>query len=86
MPIPKEYLALTAFTASVDLTDPYTPRMPPDTLPKFFRNPLTCFYWAKNGTCSKTDDECMYAHHMTGRIADAPVRVADVPSRASPLP
>ncbi|KAI4202145.1 MAG: hypothetical protein LQ350_002812 [Teloschistes chrysophthalmus] len=35
---------------------------------------LTCFYWAKNGTCRYTDDECAYAHYNTGVVAHDPMR------------
>ncbi|KAL8724250.1 MAG: hypothetical protein Q9181_006910, partial [Wetmoreana brouardii] len=34
---------------------------------------LTCFYWAKNGTCRYTDDECAYAHYNTGIVAHDPM-------------
>lgn len=34
---------------------------------------LTCFYWAKNGTCRYTDDECTYAHYNTGIVARDPM-------------
>ncbi|KAL8635681.1 MAG: hypothetical protein Q9228_006855, partial [Teloschistes exilis] len=35
---------------------------------------LTCFYWAKNGTCRYTDVECTYAHYNTGVVAQDPMR------------
>ncbi|KAL8695700.1 MAG: hypothetical protein Q9224_003227 [Gallowayella concinna] len=34
---------------------------------------LTCFYWAKNGTCRNTDEECAYAHYNTGIVAHDPM-------------
>lgn len=34
---------------------------------------LTCFYWAKNGTCRYTDEECAYAHYNTGIVANDPM-------------
>ncbi|KAI4179404.1 MAG: hypothetical protein L6R41_007863 [Letrouitia leprolyta] len=34
---------------------------------------LTCFYWAKNGACRYTDDECAYAHYNTGIVARDPM-------------
>ncbi|KAL8946263.1 MAG: hypothetical protein Q9222_007319 [Ikaeria aurantiellina] len=34
---------------------------------------LTCFYWAKNGKCRYTDDECAYAHYNTGVVAHDPM-------------
>ncbi|KAL8725878.1 MAG: hypothetical protein Q9166_007075 [cf. Caloplaca sp. 2 TL-2023] len=39
---------------------------------------LTCFYWAKNGTCRYTDDECAYAHYNTGIIAHDPMHSQNV--------
>ncbi|KAI9726597.1 MAG: hypothetical protein M1828_000964 [Chrysothrix sp. TS-e1954] len=43
-------------------------------MPKDFETPLTCFYWS-NGGCSKSADECWYAHYETGVRAAAPVKV-----------
>ncbi|KAL9008100.1 MAG: hypothetical protein Q9173_006741 [Seirophora scorigena] len=34
---------------------------------------LTCFFWAKNGSCWYTDDECAYAHYNTGIVAHDPM-------------
>ncbi|KAL8964540.1 MAG: hypothetical protein Q9183_004382 [Haloplaca sp. 2 TL-2023] len=34
---------------------------------------LTCFYWAKNGACRYTDEECTYAHYNTGVVANDPM-------------
>lgn len=28
-------------------------------MPKHFDKPLTCFYWATHGNCTKSDDECL---------------------------
>ncbi|MCJ1406712.1 hypothetical protein MMC19_000779 [Ptychographa xylographoides] len=36
---------------------------------------LTCFYWHKYGKCNKSDDECLYAHKLTGSFADEPRHV-----------
>lgn len=36
---------------------------------------LTCYFWAKNGNCKWSDDECLYAHHETGKIANGPMQV-----------
>lgn len=36
---------------------------------------LTCYFWAKNGTCKWNDDECLYAHHDTGKVANGPLQV-----------
>ena len=35
---------------------------------------LTCFFWAKFGYCNKTEKQCLYSHHNTGRVAGPPVR------------
>ena len=29
---------------------------------------LTCFWWKEKGTCRYSDDECLYAHHDTGKL------------------
>ncbi|KAL8651509.1 MAG: hypothetical protein Q9210_003212 [Variospora velana] len=34
---------------------------------------LTCFFWAKNGSCWYADDECAYAHYNTGIVAHDPM-------------
>lgn len=36
---------------------------------------LTCYFWAKNGVCKWTDDECLYAHYNTGKTANGPLQV-----------
>lgn len=36
---------------------------------------LTCYFWAKNGVCKWSDDECLYAHHNTGKTANGPLQV-----------
>ncbi|KAL9025470.1 MAG: hypothetical protein Q9196_005712 [Gyalolechia fulgens] len=41
---------------------------------------LTCFYWAKNGACRYTDDECAYAHYNTGIVAHDPMHHQSVPT------
>lgn len=38
---------------------------------------LECYYWRRKGHCKYSDDECLYAHHMTGRCAEAPGRVTE---------
>ncbi|KAI4140226.1 MAG: hypothetical protein L6R39_005893 [Caloplaca ligustica] len=35
---------------------------------------LTCFYWAKNGSCRYSGEECAYAHYNTGIVANDPMR------------
>lgn len=54
--------------------------------PKDFAKPLTCFYWAHKGYCNKTDDECLYAHRMTGVVAEPPQRVAGGRKLTSSIP
>ncbi|CAL8581510.1 hypothetical protein XPA_007199 [Xanthoria parietina] len=39
---------------------------------------LTCFYWAKNGICRYTSDECAYAHYNTGIIAQDPMHSQNI--------
>lgn len=46
-------------------------------LPKDFKQPLTCFYWATQGICNKSDEDCWYCHYDTGLVAGAPVRVGN---------
>ncbi len=36
---------------------------------------LTCWYWGMEGHCNLSDEMCLYAHHYTGKMAQAPVRV-----------
>lgn len=36
------------------------------------RNPLTCFFWATYGRCTRSDTGCTYAHYNTGTIAHNP--------------
>lgn len=44
---------------------------------------LTCFYWAKNGTCRYTDDECVFAHYNTGVVAHDPLRNQNITTTTS---
>ncbi|KAK3702215.1 hypothetical protein LTR37_015047 [Vermiconidia calcicola] len=46
-------------------------------LPKNFSQPLTCFYWHTYGWCTKSDDQCSYAHHDTGVVASAPLALGN---------
>lgn len=46
-------------------------------LPKHFKQPLTCFYWATQGHCVKSDEQCYYCHYATGVVASAPVRIGN---------
>jgi hypothetical protein len=44
---------------------------------------LTCHYWWFLGSCSKSDEECLYAHYDTGRYADKPQTIVPgQPARA----
>ncbi|KAL8934264.1 MAG: hypothetical protein Q9216_005993, partial [Gyalolechia sp. 2 TL-2023] len=45
---------------------------------------LTCYFWNKNGRCSRSDEECAYAHHHTGTVAYPPPAVAASLSAANP--
>lgn len=36
---------------------------------------LTCYFWNRDGRCSRSDDECKYAHHATGLVAYPPPNV-----------
>jgi hypothetical protein len=36
---------------------------------------LTCWWWHQKGQCRYSDSECLYAHHDTGVVADAPRQV-----------
>lgn len=36
---------------------------------------LTCYFWAKNGTCKFSEEDCLYAHHNTGKVAQGPLQV-----------
>lgn len=36
---------------------------------------LTCYFWAKSGVCKWSEDECLYAHRDTGKIANGPLQV-----------
>lgn len=36
---------------------------------------LTCYFWAKNGVCKWSDNDCLYAHYNTGKTANGPLQV-----------
>lgn len=38
-------------------------------LPKGPSSVLECYYWATRGWCTKTDEECWFAHYRTGQVA-----------------
>lgn len=33
---------------------------------------LTCYFWAKDRKCNRSDEQCAYAHHDTGTVAQPP--------------
>lgn len=33
---------------------------------------LTCYWWKTKGVCRFSEEDCLYSHHDTGKIADAP--------------
>ena len=33
---------------------------------------LECYYWRNTSFCKYTEDECLYAHHPTGRVKELP--------------
>ncbi|KAL9617535.1 MAG: hypothetical protein Q9160_007693 [Pyrenula sp. 1 TL-2023] len=46
------------------------------TMPQHIGRPsvkhLTCYWWKVKGACRFNEKDCLYAHHDTGKIADAP--------------
>lgn len=36
---------------------------------------LTCYFWSEFGHCQWSEEDCLYAHKPTGKIASAPVQV-----------
>lgn len=49
---------------------------------KYRRPPITCPYWYKGRKCTKTAEECLYAHKDTGwgEINGVPTEIARLPS------
>ena len=47
---------------------------------------LTCYFWARNRKCNRSDEECSYAHYDTGTVARAPpgITVFDEPENVAP--
>ena len=33
-----------------------------------------CYFWRRDGYCKFTEDECQYAHHLTGKVKEGPYR------------
>ncbi|KAL8674075.1 MAG: hypothetical protein Q9168_001510 [Polycauliona sp. 1 TL-2023] len=76
-----QYSEQMALEANLSLSQAYEPLVIPeeediaDHLPAVSgKKHLTCFYWAKNGTCRYTSDECAYAHYNTGVVAQDPMQ------------
>ena len=42
----------------------------------------TCWFWGMQGHCKLSEEICLYAHHYTGKMAQAPIQV-DVNSKFS---
>lgn len=50
---------------------------------------LECYFWRRDGFCKKSEDECLYAHHPTGKVKEgpgalrslAPIKPADNPNK-----
>ena len=40
-----------------------------------FSKTLTCYFWDKDKKCSRSDEECAYAHYDTGTVAHPPPQV-----------
>lgn len=36
---------------------------------------LTCYFWAKNGSCKFSEEDCLYTHRDTGKVAQGPLQV-----------
>ncbi|MCJ1450122.1 hypothetical protein MMC28_000451 [Mycoblastus sanguinarius] len=36
---------------------------------------LTCYFWAKQGWCKWSSEQCLYAHYDTGKVANGPLQV-----------
>lgn len=61
------------------ISPPKPPFPGPKTSPRSNSPPsvkhLTCHFWAKNGVCKWNEEDCLYAHHHTGKIANGPLQV-----------
>ncbi|KAL8803344.1 MAG: hypothetical protein Q9182_003232 [Xanthomendoza sp. 2 TL-2023] len=49
---------------------------------------LTCFFWARNRHCTRSDAECRYAHYDTGTVANNPSQpfVSELPQKTAVVP
>ena len=36
---------------------------------------LTCYFWWENGHCKYSEEDCLYSHAETGRVAGPPTQV-----------
>lgn len=41
-------------------------------IPKVSDKQLECYYWRYTDFCKYSEDDCLYAHHSTGRVKDLP--------------
>lgn len=48
-----------------------------DQTPRRLVSGLTCYFWAIKGHCKHSSEECLYAHEITGKLAQAPVQVEE---------
>ena len=52
----------------------FAPPMPPVPRARASVKHLTCYYWA-TGKCRHPEDQCLYSHKHTGRMANKPVKL-----------
>lgn len=52
-------------SAGIAIKGASTADLTKSTMPKHFTQPLTCFYWHKNGVCTKKDEDCLLVHTLT---------------------
>lgn len=71
LPIAHDYAFSTASGNAIQ--SPTQGAQPVSAQPKSVRY-LTCWYWAK-GHCRLADDQCLYSHFHTGKLAAAPVQL-----------
>lgn len=64
-------------TRSADSAASTTPLRSKEQTPRRSVNGLTCYFWAIKGHCKHSSEECLYAHELTGKLAQAPVQVEE---------
>ncbi|KAM0804223.1 hypothetical protein BDR22DRAFT_655108 [Usnea florida] len=69
--IPHDYASYTALGNAVQ--SPTQGAQLASAQPKSVKH-LTCWYWAK-GRCRLADDQCLYSHFNTGKLAAAPMQL-----------